>query len=311
MHRSVLVKEVIEALGVKPGGIYIDGTVGSGGHARAILDATGDAGFVLGMDRDREAIGRAGKALEEFGNRLRLCHGNFADLGRLAGEAGIGAVDGILLDLGVSSDQLETPGRGFSFRDDGPLDMRMDASRGETAADVVSRMSEDELKALLQEYGEEPIAGRIAKAIGRERERGPLLTTGQLADIVVRAYGGKRGRIHPATRVFQALRIQVNDELGALKRGLADGLNLLAVGGRMAVISFHSLEDRLVKRCFAAHAGRWESLPAGGRRWEGEDPAVRWIVHKPREASGPERDGNPRARSAKLRAVERIRRPSD
>jgi 16S rRNA (cytosine1402-N4)-methyltransferase len=314
----VLLNEVLDLLGVKAGGIYVDGTVGSAGHAMAILERIGPHGFLLGIDRDEEAVARArdrlgsGRSVADMGvggrqGRCCLVHGNFADMASMAGSQGISHVDGVLLDLGVSSEQLECGDRGFSFRNDGPLDMRMDRGQRLTAADLVNGLSEDGLSVLIRDFGEERWARRIARAVVEERARAPITTTRQLAEIIRRAVGGGRGRIHPATRTFQALRIKVNDELEHVRKGLAAGLNLLAVGGRVAVITFHSLEDRIAKEFFVEHAGRWESLASGGREWRGATPAVSFVTRKPVRPSEEEATVNPRARSAKLRVVERVR----
>jgi len=306
MHEPVLINEVVDFLVVKPGGCYVDGTVGNGGHAGAILEKAGAAGTLLGIDRDMQALERASGVLERYGEKACLEHGNYADMAEIARGKGIKAADGVLIDLGVSSEQLDEGVRGFSFAKDGPLDMRMDRSScGETAADLVNGLSEDELREIISEFGEERMAKQIARLIVRERIKEPVVTTGVLAGIVERAVGGRRGRVHPATRTFQALRIKVNDELGSLARGLPAGLNLLAPGGRMAVISFHSLEDRIVKRFFASHAGRWESLQVGGQKWVGERPVVRIVTRKPVTPSEQEMNRNPRSRSAKLRVGER------
>lgn len=307
MHESVLIKEVVDLLVVKQGGTYIDGTLGNGGHAEAILEKTGAGGFVLGIDQDKQALKRAGTRLKEYGERVCLVHGNYADMAEIALEKRIGPVDGVLLDLGVSSEQLDEGERGFSFMKDGPLDMRMNATGGgKTAADLVNDLPEEELCKIFREFGEERMAGQVVRAIARERAKAPISTTGLLAGIVERALGGRRGRVHPATRTFQALRIAVNDELGVLEKGLESGLRLLAQNGRMAVISFHSLEDRIVKRFFARHAGRWESLQAGGRRWIGESPVMRIVTRKPVGPSDEEMSRNPRSRSSKLRVAELI-----
>ena len=292
-------------LDVRPGKTYIDGTVGSAGHASGIVDSVGEGGFLLGIDRDAEAVERAKARLPAGARHCRIVHGNFSDMARHAGEAGLSEVDGVLLDVGVSSDQLAAPARGFSFDRDGPLDMRMDTTRGETAAELVARLSEQELAEVLRTYGEERRARSIARAIVSARRRGPIRSTLELAGIVESAAGGRRGRLHPATRTFQALRIAVNRELESLEVGLEAGLGLLAEGGRMAVISFHSLEDRIVKHTFREHAGRWESLPAGGRTWQGREPRVRLLSKKPVRPSEAEIARNPRARSAKLRVAER------
>jgi 16S rRNA (cytosine1402-N4)-methyltransferase len=306
MHRSVLIEEVMELLAVTPGGSYIDGTLGNAGHSLRILREAGPEGRLLGIDRDQEALGRARERLADCEGTLHLTHGDFADMADIARKAGIEQVDGVLLDIGVSSDQLDEPSRGFSLMHDGPLDMRMDPTAGQTAADLVNNLSEQDLQGIFREYGEERHARRIAGAIVRSRADSPITGTAQFAEIVEHAAGGRRGRIHPATRVFQALRIAVNDELGSLRRGLEAGLNLLVPGGRMGVISFHSLEDRIVKRFFVSHAGRWESLAAGGEEWVGEEPRVRLLNKKPITAGDAELSENPRSRSAKFRVVERI-----
>jgi len=306
MHKAVLVEETLRALDPGPGQRCVDGTVGSGEHACAILERTSPGGLLLGIDRDREALERARRRLSGFSGRFELVRGDYADMAEFVRKIGWTAVDGILLDLGVSSDQLDTPSRGFSFRHDGPLDMRMDPTAGATAADLVNMLEESELRRLIRDFGEERNAGRIAAAIARERRGGRIETTARLAAVVEKAAGRGKGRIHPATRTFQALRIAVNGELESLERGLRAGLDLLRPGGRMAVISFHSLEDRLVKTLFAEHAGKWESLQQGGRAWKGAEPRVNLRTKRCVTPGGAEVDGNPRSRSAKLRAVERV-----
>ncbi len=293
-------------MGVKPGGRYIDGTVGAGGHASAMMEKAGAGGKLLGIDRDAAALARTAEKLSKWGSGCVLEQGDFADMMAMAERHDLKDVDGVLLDLGMSSDQVDSPERGFSFLQDGPLDMRMDRSQELTAAKLVNETGEQALADLLWRLGEETASRRIAKRICEERVRRPIETTAQLAEIVSGTMGGRRGRIHPATRTFQALRMAVNSELESLERGLDAALNLVAPGGRVAVISFHSLEDRVVKRKFAGHAGRWESLPAGGRHWVGERPAVRRITRKPVTALNEELTENPRARSAKLRVVERV-----
>jgi len=240
----------------------------------------------------------------------RLVHGTHGEIRQLAEANGFTAVDGILLDLGVSSDQLDTAERGFSFRLEGPLDMRMDPSYGESAAELVARLDAQELTDLFRRFGEEPQAWRIAQALVRERERRAIDTTGRLAEVVSAALGGRTGPRHPATRVFQALRMAVNREMENLEQALEDGLRLLKPGGRMAVITFESLTDRTVKRCFAAHAGKWVSLQQGGERWEGELPAVEKVTRHAVEPGSDEVAANPRARSAKLRVVQRCEAPT-
>ena len=289
-----------------PGGVYVDGTVGGGGHAAALLGRTEGQARVLGIDRDAAALALARERLTDWAGRVRLAQGNYADMQEIAARVGVRAVDGVLLDIGLSSNQSEAPERGFSFAADGPLDMRMDRSSGPTAADLVNELEEAPLADLLWRYGEERRSRRIAAAIVAGRRQGRIETTGRLAALVECAAGGRRGRIHPATRTFQALRIAVNDELGSLRRGLDAGLGLLRTGGRLVVISFHSLEDRLVKQFSRAHAGRHEALPAGGSEWRGETPPVEVLTRKPVTASAAELERNPRARSAKLRAMRRI-----
>ena len=306
MHKPVLLKETVDSLAVKPGGVYIDGTLGRAGHAREILARAGTGARLVGIDRDTQALTDSAERLGRVpGVSLTLVHGCHGSIAQIVRAEGIDAVDGVLLDLGVSSPQLDEADRGFSFRADGPLDMRMDRSRGETAADLVATRSEDELAALLRTLGEEPNARRIAKAIVQARAVARIETTAQLAALVERTVG-RSGAHHPATRTFQAIRMAVNDELGELERALAGGLGLLKPGGRFAVITFESLTDRTVKRFFAAHAGRMVSLQQGGERWEGCLPKVRLLTRHAVTASDEEIAENPRARSAKLRAIERI-----
>ena len=310
MHLSVLLQETVEALAVVPGGSYIDGTLGGAGHAAEILRRAGSTGRLLGIDRDEEALARSAVRLAALSGEKALVHGTHGEIKRLAEANGFAAVDGILLDLGVSSDQLDTPGRGFSFRLEGPLDMRMDPARGESAAELLARLDVQSLADVLRRLGEEPQARRIAQAIIRAREQRAIDTTGRLADVVSEALGGRTGPRHPATRVFQALRMAVNRELEELEQALEDGLRLLKPGGRMAVITFESLTDRMVKQCFTAHAGKWVSLQQGGERWEGELPAVERATRHPVEPEPDEVAENPRARSAKLRAVRRCEAPT-
>ena len=283
----------MEALAVKPGGRYVDGTFGRGGHAREIVRRGGE---VLGIDRDDEAVAAAGG--------MRVVRGRHGDMKEIANQNGWQEVDGVLLDLGVSSPQLDDAGRGFSFLREGPLDMRMDRSCGVSAADLVNGADEAELESIFRDLGEEPCARRIARAIARRRG---FSTTTELADFVERMAGGRRGAHHPATRVFQALRMAVNDELGELGRALEGGLQLLRPGGRFAVIAFESLSDRMVKRFFAAHVGRMRSLQQGGEEWVGELPRARAVTGRAVMAGRRERDLNPRSRSARLRAIERGR----
>lgn len=295
-HIPVLLKEVMDALAVRPGGRYVDGTLGRAGHTKEII-ARG--GMVLGIDRDEQAIREIGEVAG-----LLAVRGRHGDLKEIANEKGWSEVDGILLDLGVSSPQLDEAGRGFSFLREGPLDMRMDRSSGLSAADIVNFESAERLEEIFREFGEVPNARRIARAIVAERKPRPFRTTIDLADFVERVVG-RRGAHHPATRVFQALRMEVNDEMGELERALEGGLELLKSGGRFAVITFESLTDRIVKRFFARHVGRMVSLQQGGERWEGEEPRMRAVTGKAVVAAKEESDLNPRSRSAKLRAAEK------
>jgi 16S rRNA (cytosine1402-N4)-methyltransferase len=305
VHTPVMVGPVLQWLGVRPGGVYVDGTLGGGGHAATILRALNGQGRLIGIDRDRAALERASECLAEWKENARLVCGNFSDMLRILENEGVREADGILLDLGLSSDQLADPKRGFSFMENGPLDMRMDLTNSFTAADLVASLDENELADVLYRFGEEPEARRIARALVEERDKRLITTTRQLVEIVERAKRRRSRSLHPATQTFQALRIAVNRELESLQSGLEAGLSLLKPGGRMVVISFHSLEDRIVKQTFAAHAGRWKSLPQGGRAWEGAQPAVRVLTRKPVRATPEEVAQNPRARSARLRAVER------
>jgi 16S rRNA (cytosine1402-N4)-methyltransferase len=303
-HRPVLVEEVLEGLRIRPDGLYLDGTLGSAGHSAAILARLGPAGRLLALDRDPDAIARAGRRLGPD-PRLRIRHTCFSRMAEVAAEEGWGPFDGILLDFGVSSDQLETPSRGFSFQAEGPLDMRMSGAEGVSAADWLAAVGEAELVQTLRVYGEEPDARRIARAVTSARARSPLATTLQLAELADRVKGGRRGaRIHPATRVFQAVRMAVNAEEAELKQGLQAALRLLRPGGRLAAIGFHSVENRWIKHILNAHVGRMESLPQGGERWVGEHPRARRVTRKAVRAGEAERAENPRARSAELRVVE-------
>ncbi|MBE7472212.1 MAG: 16S rRNA (cytosine(1402)-N(4))-methyltransferase [Anaerolineae bacterium] len=304
MHQSVLLAEVIAALQPYSGGVYIDGTVGAGGHTAALLAASAPDGQVFGFDRDQSALELARRQLAQFGQRVHLFHANFDRLAEIAQAQGLPKAEGILLDLGVSSMQFDQPERGFSFQAEGPLDMRMDASAGPTAADLVNSLPEEELANLIYQYGEERHSRRIARAIVRAR---PIHSTAELAQLVVRASGASRSertKIHPATRTFQALRIAVNDELGALERTLPQALECLKPGGRLAVISFHSLEDRIVKNYFKQESQDCICPPEQPVCTCRHKATIDIITKKPITASLVEIDANPRARSAKLRVVE-------
>jgi 16S rRNA (cytosine1402-N4)-methyltransferase len=285
-HVPVLLAEALELLAVRPGGLYVDGTVGLGGHAAGVLRASAPDGRLLGLDRDAETLERARVRLAEFGDRVRLEQGDYREIPeRLGGER----PDAILLDLGVSSVQLDEPERGFSFQAEGPLDMRMDRSWGPTAADILNHMQEKDLADLLHRYGEEPASRRIARAIVFARERKWITTTTELADIVRRAAPRRPGRLHPATRTFQALRIRVNRELEGLGEAIERAASCLRPGGSLAVIAFHSLEDRAAKEALRSLATR----------------GFRLLTKKPVRPGEAEVRANPRARSARLRAVRR------
>lgn len=305
MHIPVMVRETIDLLKVVPKGIYVDATFGRGGHSGAILEKLDSDGRLLAIDRDAAAFEGALDKLAGFRAQLDLRQANFCELGEVASDLNISAADGVLFDVGFSSTQVDDPQRGFSFVNEGPLDMRMDTSQDLRASDLVNNLDEKELADTIYKYGEERSSRRIARAIVRERRQGPIESTLQLAELIERANPRRGARIHPATRTFQALRIAVNRELECLEKGLEAALSLVRSGGRVVVISFHSLEDRLVKRLFKRHKPKEQSLQAGGVREIYDEPAVDWVVRKPLTASEEEKAENPRARSAKVRAVER------
>jgi len=306
-HRSVLPDEVIHFLAPTDGKTYLDGTLGGGGHSSLIL-AHAPGAFLVGIDRDQEALTAAGARLAAHGDHVRLLHGDFANGAGLLRSVGIVELDGFILDLGVSSHQLDTRERGFSFQQDAPLDMRMDTSGGATASDLVNELPEAELERIIAEYGEERWAKRIASFIARERAESPITTTLRLVDIIKGAVPKAKWdeRLHPATRTFQALRIAVNTELASLEQGMRASLDLLKPGGRGVIISFHSLEDRIVKHIFKEYAEGCtcpRQLPICVC---GNVPRVRILTGRPVMATAAETDENPRARSAKLRAVEKL-----
>ncbi len=305
-HTPVLLTEVLGGLNFLPGGRAIDGTLGGGGHTAALLAASSPTGQVLGIDADPAAIRRVSErfAAERDAGRLHIAQGNFVEIEALAQAHGFTEVDAILLDLGVSSFQLETAARGFSFQQDGPLDMRFDPQAGPSAAEIVNTWSETDLADLLFEYGEERQSRRIARYLVQQR---PFHTTQQLADAIERAVGGRRGRrIHPATQSFQALRIMVNQELTRLSQTLPQCLRLLKVGGRLAVISFHSLEDRVVKQWMQAEAATSVPDLAALSGYRERHPTLEIITRKPITATPSEIQHNPRSRSAKLRIVQKV-----
>ena len=301
-HSPVLVAETLGWLSVGPGRVYVDGTVGEGGHSEAILDASGPSGVVLGIDRDPRSVDAARRRLTGYGDRARVVHGNYADMSDLALQAGIERVDGVLLDLGFSSRQVDAAGYGFSFQRDEPLDMRYDTA-GSTAADLLNHTDERELADVIYRYGEERRSRAVARAIVEAR---PITTTGRLATVVVRALGGRRGSRHPATRTFQALRIAVNEELMHLQAGLEAAPGMLKSGGRLVVISYHSLEDRLVKTWMDREAAQCICPPELPMCACDHEPSVRFVRRRVVRPSAAETDNNPRSRSARLRAVERI-----
>jgi 16S rRNA (cytosine1402-N4)-methyltransferase len=304
LHTPVLLSDVLTTLDPRPGGRFIDGTLGGGGHAAAILGASAPDGQLLGLDADPAALNVARQTLAPYADRARLVHANFRRLAQVAQEYDFPPVDGILLDLGLSSMQLAASQRGFSFQSEGPLDMRYDPHGPTTAADLVNNLPADELADLIYGLGEERRSRAIARAIVAAR---PLHTTRELASVVARAAGGRRqARIHPATRTFQALRIAVNDELESLRSALPQALTLLSPRGRVAVISFHSLEDRIVKNFFAQEAKDCICPPEQPVCTCGHKASVRIITRKPISANSAELDANPRARSAKLRVAEFI-----
>jgi len=290
-HRPALMAELLEYLALRPGMTVVDATVGGGGHAEAVLEKMGGQGKLIGIDRDAEAIAASRERLRRFGAAVTLMQGKFSELESLLDLSGAEKVDRIYFDLGVSSRQLDQAGRGFSFAKDAPLDMRMDQGQGETAAELLKRLSEKELERIFREYGEERFARRVAKEVVRRREKGARLErTRDLAGLLEAVIGRRGQRVHPATRIFQALRIAVNHELEELFKGLGSSLNRLAPSGRMAVISYHSLEDRIVKNFF---------------RDQQREGVLNILTKKPVTPGEDEIRSNPRARSAKLRAAER------
>jgi 16S rRNA (cytosine1402-N4)-methyltransferase len=304
MHQTVLLAEAVNALVTTPAGVYVDGTFGRGGHSRYLLQCLNEDGRLLGVDKDPLACAEA-EELVRGEPRFEFFHGSFAELPHQLRRMGIDAVDGILLDLGVSSPQLDDGERGFSFMQDGPLDMRMDTSRGETAAQWLSHAAEADIAAVLKEYGEERFARRIAGAIVAAREEEPIISTGRLAKVVSEANPRWERHKHPATRSFQAIRIKVNRELEDLEDLLGGALDMLRVGGRLVVISFHSLEDRLVKR-YMRDMARGENLPPGLPVPDSALNRRMKLVGKPVKADAEEVAGNVRARSAIMRVAEKI-----
>jgi 16S rRNA (cytosine1402-N4)-methyltransferase len=297
-HVPVLVEEVVQCLRPQSDGVYVDATLGEGGHAEALLRASAPSGRLIGIDRDAEVLEEARQRLAPFGSRVNMVHGHAVELRSILDTLLVAQVNGVLLDLGVSSYQLETAERGFSFMREGPLDMRMDRTAEQTAARLINTLGESELVNLIQRYGEERWARRIARAIVRARRRAPLQTTQDLAVVITHVIppGARPPRIHPATRTFQALRIAVNQELARLEDSLKVAVACLSPTGRLCVIAYHSLEDRIVKRTFQAYATSQEETP----------PPARLLTRKPITCTLTERRANPRARSAKLRVLEKL-----
>ena len=307
-HRSVLLDECIEALSIRSDGVYVDGTAGGAGHSSVIASHLGEGGKLLALDQDETAVRVASERLSRFGERAEVVHTNFCDLAQVCEARGIAHIDGLLLDLGVSSYQLDTAERGFSYRADAPLDMRMDASKPLTAKQIVNEYSEDALRRILFEYGEERFSSRIASNIIRARETAEIKTTGELVEIIKRSVPTRHGDggHHPAMRTFQALRIEVNAELDVIAPAIKSAVSLLNPGGRIAIITFHSLEDRIVKQTFASLASGCtcpKSLPVcvcGNR------PKIKLVNKKPILPSEEELKENPRSHSAKLRVAEKL-----
>ncbi len=308
-HEPALLEEVVDLLAVRPGHTVVDGTLGGGGHAHAILERNGPAGTLVGLDVDDEALEAAGRRLEPYGNRVHIVRSSFRRLAAVLAEIGLAAVDAVLLDLGVSSRQLDAVDRGFRFggetADVTPLDMRMDRRQPEAAADLLARADVVELERIFREFGELPGARRLAHALVEARRERPLRTSGELLAAIERAGIGRGRRHHPATLVFQALRIAVNDELGALSEGLDAAIDALRPGGRLAVIAYHSLEDRLVKNRFRDLSRERTGPPGTPDALFGAAPRLRLVTRRPVRPSDEEIARNPRARSARLRVAER------
>jgi len=309
-HDPVLKEPLLERLSPRPGGTYVDANLGGGSHTQAILERINDHGTVFGIDLDPSALAEAAERLKKYHGFVPL-HGNFAEMAQMLAERGVEHVDGVIFDLGVSSHQLDVTERGFSFRTDAPLDMRFDPTRGAPARDLVNTLSERELEHIIKEYGEERWAAAIARRIAQERMDEPITSTARLADLVRGTIPRKfhPPRIHPATRTFQALRIAVNAELESLERGLRASIGLLAPGGRVGVISYHSLEDRIVKRTFLRSSGSDVDRPPGlprGFAWQPPPASIKVLTRSPVVPDEAEIARNPRARSARLRAAEKL-----
>lgn len=307
-HKSVLLQECIDALNIRPDGIYLDGTLGGAGHSSQIARRLTEGGCLIGVDRDRTALAAAKERLAPYADRVTLVHSNFAEIDAILDSLGIPAVDGMLFDLGVSSPQLDDASRGFSYMADAPLDMRMDKDDALTAGEVVNTWPQGELRRILYDYGEERYAPQIAAAICRAREKAPIETTLELVDIIRSAMPAQalREKQHPAKRSFQAIRIAVNDELGAVSRMMQAAVGRLNPGGRLAVITFHSLEDRIVKSEMQQAARGCTCPPEFPVCVCGKKPLVKLVTRKPIVSGPAELEENPRARSAKLRVAEKL-----
>lgn len=308
VHKSVLFEECMQMLDVKPGGIYIDGTLGGGGHSEGILERSTPDGHLFGIDRDEAAHKAAGERLSRFGDRVTFLRGNFADMKELIDEKYHGQIDGILLDLGVSSHQIDEPTRGFSYMVDAPLDMRMDTRSDFSAYTVVNTYSMQDLRNIISRYGEEKWASRIAQFIVDARQKTPIETTGQLEDIIKAAVpaGARKGVAHPARRTFQAIRIEVNGELDAVRQGVESAVELLKPGGRLAVITFHSLEDHLVKDLFRKMENPCICPKGSPVCVCGKKPIAKQVSRKPIVSGEAELAENPRAHSAHLRGITKL-----
>lgn len=303
-HTPVMLDQAVEALQPAPGKSFLDGTIGGGGHAEALLERTGPDGKLIGLDVDDEALAAAAERLARFGGRVLLVRANFSEMKQVC--ASVGGLDGVLLDVGVSSRQFDAAERGFSFQQDGPLDMRMDRRQERTAADILREASLEELSRIFRVYGEEPAAKRIAAAIVQARERQPIISTRQLAGLIERVKGRGRRSLHPATQAFQALRIVVNDELAQLNCGLEAALDVCKPGGRLAVIAFHSLEDRIVKDFMRRKSADCICPPGLPVCRCGQRRQLRLVSRRPVWPDAGEVTRNPRARSARMRVAEKL-----
>lgn len=307
-HVTVLLKETVDSLNLKPNGIYVDGTLGGGGHSEYLLSQLGDGGKLIGIDQDLDAHKAAGERLARFGDKFVPVHSNFVSIKKVVEDLGLSGIDGMIMDLGVSSYQLDEADRGFSYMNDGALDMRMNRNAEVTAWHVINEYSEKSIYELIRDYGEEKWASRIAKFIVEARRNGEIKTTFELVDIIKAAIPAKARQDgpHPAKRTFQAIRIEVNNELGIISEVIKDGLSVMNPGGRMSIITFHSLEDRIVKQTYKELATGCKCPPEFPMCQCGEKPIAKVITRKPILPSDGEVEENPRSRSAKLRVIEKL-----